>query len=487
MKRLLATFFTALSLTACTSFLNVENLGKSTIDGFFADVDGLRAAGLGLHRLIAEMYDDDYIRIGELAGDNLYLYRVNANLATQLVYDFASTPADNSGYPYYFWKDAYEVCTNANNILFYGEKLFKEYPEYSDEINRHFGYAYFARALSHFNLLNVYAMPYNFTPDASHPGIVAIDYVPGFDSELPRNSVKECYDLILSDLGKAIECFGDDASRTPTYISALACKALLARVCLYMEDYGKAASYAKEVMDAVPLTPRDGYVNMFRKAQDNPGEGILRMNAYDAGTGMLRMCSPLTSQESGPDPAFVATFAADDVRKELFTYVAEKEDGEEYEGKVYTAICKYLPLKGGVSPAENRRCDYPVLRVSEMYLIHAEALCLGSGDTQGAEADIKALRARALGKQPSEISLTYSGAAGLDQIIREERAKELCYEGHRFFDLKRRGEDIIRPATSSSTLKTLVYPDYRYCFPIAQMEMQTNDLMTQNNGYEDEE
>jgi len=485
MKRLIAIIFTALSLTACTSFLNVDNLGKSTIDGFFSDVDGLRAAGLGLHRLIEEMYDDDYIRIGELAGDNLYLYRINADQPMQLVYDFGSTPADNSGYPYYFWKDAYEICINANNILYYGEKLYKAYPEFAEEIDKHFGYAYFARALSHFNLCNVYSMPYDYTPDASHLGVVAIDYVPGFDTELPRNTIKECYNLIISDLEKAIECFGDDSERTPTYISGLACKALLARVYLYMKDYGKAASYAKEVMDVVPLTPRSDYVNMFRKAQDFPGEGILRMNAYDAGTGMTRMCSPLSSQQSGPDETFIASFANDDIRKELFTYVAEKEDGEEYQGMVYTAICKHLPLKSGVTTAENRRCDYPVLRVSEMYLIHAEALCLGGGDANAAAEDIKALRARALGKNPSEISISYNGIEGLDKLIQEERAKELCYEGHRFFDLKRRGEDIVRPATSSSTLKTLKYPDYRYCFPIAQMEMQTNDKMIQNKGYEE--
>ena len=473
-------------MAGCTSFLNVENLGKSTIDGFFSDIDGLTAAGLGLHRTIGELYDDDYIRIGELGGDNLYLYRINASQALQLVYDFESTPADNSGYPYYFWKHAYEVCTNANNILYYGEKLYKTYPEHADIINKHFGYAHFARALSIFDLCNVYSMPYDYTPDASHPGVVAIDFVPGFDTELPRNTVAKCYNLILDDLDKAIGYLGDSNSDNNTYISALACKALLARVYLYMKDYEKAAAYAKEVMDKVPLTPRSDYVNMFRRAQSNPGEGIFRINTYDAGSGMRTMCTPLSTQDCGPDATFVASFSNDDIRKELFTYVGEKEDGSEFVGQSYSAICKYLPYKSGETKEENRRCDHFVLRVSEMYLIHAEALCLGGGDLNAAAGDIKALRARALGKDPSEIDLTYSGAEALDKIIQEERNKELCFEGHRFFDLKRRHEDIVRPATTSSTLKKLEYPDYRYCLPIAQMEMQTNDSMTQNSGYDEE-
>ncbi|MBO7602849.1 MAG: RagB/SusD family nutrient uptake outer membrane protein [Bacteroidales bacterium] len=485
MKRLLTICLLALSLQGCSSFLNVETLGKSTIDGFFGDTDGLKAAGLGLHSLIRDYYDDYYIRMGEIAADKIYLYRVNTSQVLQLVYDFESLPADNSGYPYLLWKKGYEICTNANNILFYGEKLLKEFPEHTDLINKHFAYAYFARALAIFDLCNIYAMPYIFTADASHLGVVAIDYVPGFDSELPRDSVKDCYNLILSDLKKAIELFGEDTERNPTYISALACKALLARVYLYMKDYSNAAAYAKEVMNEVPLSPRSEYVNMFRKAQDFPGEAIFRVNSYSSGSGMRAFCSPLTDQTATIDPEFLATFSSDDVRKDLFTYVAEPEDGDIYAGKVFTAICKYLPLKGGVSDELNRRCDPFILRVSEMYFIHAEALCLGGGNLNEAAEDIKAIRARALGKSPSDIGLNYTGADGLDRIIQEERAKELCFEGHRFFDLKRRGEDIVRSSGTSSTTKVLRYPDYRYSLPISQMEMQANDKMEQNDGYKD--
>ena len=198
---------------------------------------------------------------------------------------------------------------------------------------------------------------------------------------------------------------------------------------------------------------------------------------------MRNLCSPLSGQECGPDETFLTKFQSNDVRKELFTYVGEAEDGDEYVGKVYTAICKYLPIKAGTSTAENRRCDPFILRVSEMYLIHAEAMCLGQGDTKTASDDLKAIQARALGKAASEINLVYTGTDGLDRLIQEERAKELCFEGHRFFDLKRRHEDVARPSTTTSTLRLLKYPDYRYVLPISQLEMQANDSMTQNENY----
>jgi SusD family. len=179
----------------------------------------------------------------------------------------------------------------------------------------------------------------------------------------------------------------------------------------------------------------------------------------------------------------VDSFADDDIRKELFTFVGEKEDGI-YEGKVYSAICKFLPFKTDESEIDNRRSDPFLLRVSEMYLIHAEALCLGSSkDLEAAAADVKALRARALGVDASEISLSYSSAEDLDRIVQEERAKELCFEGHRFFDLKRRHENVVRYEGTSSHTKVLEYPNYRYAQPIAHLEMQANEHMVQNDGY----
>lgn len=485
MKRITAILALSLCLTitSCSSFLNVETLGKSTIEGFFSDIDGLKAAGIGLHRTLLDFYDGQYLRMGDIPGDCTNLLLVNANAGLKKLSDFESLPEDNSYYPYSIWKKGYTICTNANNILYYGQLLLEKNPAQEELIRKHFGYAYFARALAIFDLCNVYAMPYNYTADASHPGVVAIDHVPGFDELIERHSVKHCYDMIISDLKKGIECFGGDSMEDPHYISGLACEALLARVYLYMGDYANAGACAEKVMAKVTLTPRDKYVDMFRRAQDVSGEAILRLNSYEAGTGMTSLCSPVGSQDIEPVKDFVASFSSDDIRLELFTYTAESEDGEAYEGKSFSAVCKYIPYKFCEKTKENRRSDPFVLRVSEMYLIHAEAICKSGGDLSAAADDIKELRSRATGIAKKDIALNFSTASDLDKLIQEERKKELCFEGHRFFDIKRRGEDIVRyRSTSSKTLK-LEYPDYRFALPISQMEMQANENMIQNDGY----
>lgn len=473
-----------LVFSSCSGFLNVDNLGKSTIESFFSDIDGMKAAGVGLHKTILDFYDGYYLRFADIGGDTQTASRVNCDEALLRLYDFDYYAEDNGGFPYSIWKSGYAIATNANNILYYGQKLLEKYPEFESEIKTHFGYAYFARALAIFDLCNCYAMPYGSTADASHLGVVAIDYIPGFDDKLSRHTMKECYDRVIKDLNSSLKCFGNDDLTNPNYISGLACEALLARVYLYMGDYANAAKYSSIVMDKVPLAKHDEYVGMFRKAQENPGEGIFRLNTYDNGTSMRSLYNPTGNQKLEPALEFMAKFDENDVRRELFTFVGEKEDGEQYAGKQFTTVCKYLPVKTGVSDEKNRRSDFFVIRVSEMYLIHAEALCNGQPqDLSAAAKDIKELRARALGTVPDKIALRYTTAKELDLIIQEERTKELCFEGHRFMDIKRRMENVTRPKSTTSNRKSLTWPDIHYALPICQLELQANDYMVQNEGY----
>ena len=81
------------------------------------------------------------------------------------------------------------------------------------------------------------------------------------------------------------------------------------------------------------------------------------------------------------------------------------------------------------------------------------------------------------------MSLPYTDASSLEELIDFERRRELAYEGHRQFDIARTGRDLVRSSTSNARVKTLKYPAYNYILPIAQMEMQANESMIQNDGY----
>ena len=71
---------------------------------------------------------------------------------------------------------------------------------------------------------------------------------------------------------------------------------------------------------------------------------------------------------------------------------------------------------------------------------------------------------------------------GLNPFIAEvltERRRELAFEGHRFFDLKRLGLNI--PDRNGDT--KISYSSYKILDDISPSEIQTNEQLEQNPGY----
>ncbi|MDY3783751.1 MAG: RagB/SusD family nutrient uptake outer membrane protein [Candidatus Cryptobacteroides sp.] len=491
MKRitLISALVSPFLLTGC-NFLKVESIGKSTIDTFFSEPSGMIAAGEGLHTLLLEFFDDIVIRCAEMGGDMLNENSINADEGMDLYYNFGLTPDYNATYPLTAYSKGYTVVSNANYILKYGPSLIEQYPTRADEMRRVMAYAYFARAVAHHQECNLYAQPWSYTKDASHLGMPVITYVPGFEDIIPRKTVAQVYAQVIEDLHEALKIFnslaasGEETSvKDPYHISGIACEAMLARVYLYKNDWENAEKYSSKVIAKVPLSPRSEYVAMFRQSQANKGtETILRMNGYDKTSSMRAFYDPTAIMKFYPDPVVYTWFDDDDVRKELLTYVGESCE-DSYAGKSFSAVCKFLPLKS-ITDEMLRVSDNFILRCSEMYLIHAEALVKGDSHNLSAAADdLRKLIARARGCAESSVSLPYTDASSLEELIDFERRRELAYEGHRQFDIARTGRDLVRSSTSNARVKTLKYPAYNYILPIAQMEMQANESMIQNDGY----
>lgn len=149
---------------------------------------------------------------------------------------------------------------------------------------------------------------------------------------------------------------------------------------------------------------------------------------------------------------------------------------------------------------------WPEMRLADLYLLYAEAL---NEANRGAEALtwIDQVRARAGLKgvadawtassiRPSK----YTTQAGLRDIIHQERAIELMFEGHRFWDLRRwkkadevlnqgiYGWNIEQESTSAYYHPRLLYSQRfitprDYFFPLRQVELTVNPRLVQNPGW----
>lgn len=454
------------TLSSC-SFLEVEELGKSDTDTFFSELLGLRTARIGLYNITYDFYDQYLCKYAEVAGDNLQSVVVGTGSEMYNEFNFASTSDSETSSAGYIWKRGYAIITNANTILSYTGDLKTAYPNDVDEIRRIEAEAYFLRALAHFDLVRCYAQPYGYTEDASHLGVPIADHLLGTDELIARSSVKKVYEQIVKDLNTAHDILGDAAPSDANYISGMACNALLARVYLYMQNYALAEEYADKVIPLLTLTPQGAYAAMFT-GEEIGEEAIFRLTGYYAGHS-LKTFYNYESAIFVPTSDFENLFRPDDVRRTLL-----------YAPDQSLACMKYYDLSSLVP--DEQFYHITVLRGSEMYLIRAEARCR-QNNLGDAAADLQKIQARALGLSESSIEISYNTADDLMELIKEERRKEFFAEGHRFFDLARWGDDIVRPDDTNSAMKRLEYPDYRYALPITRVEMDANSAMVQNEGY----
>ncbi|WP_286971511.1 RagB/SusD family nutrient uptake outer membrane protein, partial [Flavobacterium sp. UBA4854] len=118
---------------------------------------------------------------------------------------------------------------------------------------------------------------------------------------------------------------------------------------------------------------------------------------------------------------------------------------------------------------------YVAFRLSEMYLIRAEA-ALETNRADLAMADINIIRARA------NASLL-TNTANLKENIFLERRKELCFEGFLFFDIARMHKDVSRNDGCMATVCSLTYPSLKFVLPIPTFNTNLNPNLQQNDSY----
>lgn len=154
--------------------------------------------------------------------------------------------------------------------------------------------------------------------------------------------------------------------------------------------------------------------------------------------------------------------------------------------RMYIQLKKFDDLTGSVIRDLGSR-DAFVFRLSEMYLIAAEGYMM-SGNSGLAVTRLNELRsARAISGMDNSLSVDEQAqVAGKDiNVILDERARELCGEQQRWFDLKRTNTLLERVKKYNADAAPNIQ-DFHVLRPIpqAQLDAVTNKTeFTQNTGY----
>lgn len=454
-------------MVSCSSdFLDIEPEQNVSAEQAITDVNTLQTAINGVYSKLqsSDYYGRSMYVIPELMADNLALS--TRNTGRYLDYD-GFVVSEEDTFADGLWNTLYEVIVNASKAIEGGEKLEIVSGEQQEQINQLVGEAYALRALAHFDLVRLFAQPYNYTPDADHPGIPVINRSEDNEISPARNTVKEVYEQVNTDLATALEKI--TADKKNGRFTSYAVKALAARSYLYQEDYTNAIKYSTEVIDngGFSLAGNENYLDLW--AEEFNSESIFEIVntvADNAGTnGLGHYFDP-----GGYADALVTTdlfnlYDSNDARLGAIKK-GSKTGAEENALFVYK-------FPRGTSRDDNVR----ILRLAEQFLIRAEAYAKTGKDAE-ARADLLKVMERAT---PGASAAGESGDALVDRILLERR-KELAFEGHRLFDLNRNKKDV--RIIQSENIIEAPYPNDKFILPIPLNELNANpDIAPQNPGY----
>ncbi len=450
----------AIGISGCTEFLEVMPKGRVTTPSFLSSPDGLRGALVGTYSKLYTVYDCEFLRYPDVAGNMLSIVNPSESSSMISQYNFTSNENDELTAVGQIWTDVYEAMANANNIIQYAPQVASQYPLEADDCNRILGEALFIRALCHLDVCLCYAQPYNYTDDASHLGVPVLYKTPGPDDNESRKSVAEVYKLICDDLTQAEQLLSDKTSRGQYYVSLTAVQALHSRVRLYMEQWQAAIDYAEKAMAGRALSSGQAYSEMYIYPVA-ASEVIFRMDGTDMGTKQRTFYS----DTAVPADTLYTLFDQNDIRTQVLY-----KNGEHYCMK-YEADLTRVGIDHGDEPI--------ILRLSETYLNAAEAACM-LNDYSAARGYIRPILERAIDSQYADDVLAATADAQLIDLVRKERVKELCFEGHNFFDIIRWKMDLVREQNTTSTVKRINYPSDYFVLPISRYELNANLNMQPN-------
>lgn len=333
-----------------------------------------------------------------------------------------------------------------------------------EKLEAYKGEVYFARALAYSELIKCFCKAYDPATAKDELGVVLVSSYsnPG---EMKRASLYDSYQFVLNDLAKAYDYMEPEEGTTlvasdyydSPYFNEFTVQALMARIYLYMQDWDNAIKYSSKLIDS------DLYLlSSATTVYTNDMSYYDYMWKYDASTETIWKVGFLPTSYGGklgqvflnfdeisyrpdyvPGQAALNTYEGNDLR--YVSFFQDMPTGYAH-GLVWPLLVKYYGNMEFVSNYRIYHVNMPkVFRLSEQYLIRAEAYCQKE-DFAKASADISTLRQA---RYQTYGSATLTSENWLDEIDKE-RLRELFMEGFRLQDLKRWGKGFERKPQEQS-------------------------------------
>ncbi|WP_322544955.1 RagB/SusD family nutrient uptake outer membrane protein [Elizabethkingia miricola] len=395
-----------ISMVSCNNMLDVDPQDALDTEKVYTSVSNFEKGVLGSYSLYSPEYS---VLIGSIMADECRLNSQNngVNGFGNLLNRWEYTSEDDILLK--AWKNYYADIYSINLLLENATKVPVRNEQEKAKQKSLVAELYGLRAMVHFELHRNFG-----APDAEGNEALTIPYITDTDvNKKPgKISLSKFYEYLWLDLEKA-----KDVDETVDFrMNKNAVTALEARVALYQKNYIVALAKSTQIINQFQLSDISQYENLWK--DKSPSEVIFRLKRSN--DNKLRPNTLWQDYTAGrkffqPSYKLMDSYTESDIRLSNFSKDGniEEEFINKYPGNDFS----------------DKVNDVKVFRVSEMYLIRAEAnYFLNRNDA--ALQDINELRKHRIsnGGQLNTIDLN---------TILNERYLELSYEGHRYYDLKR--------------------------------------------------
>lgn len=465
MKKLYSLFLLfGLLFTACDSYFNEEPYQQipqeeayKTVSDITNNLNGIYYA-FGFYKFMGR----NVVAIGDLASDNANASATAGHFVTINTYTFSDTEATLAD----IWDYGYQVIDQTTRNINGANALLAEgglSEENVATLNSAIAQCYGLRAFTAFTLVNLFGLPYG-TDDYEHGGVIIVEKDPiEAKTVVSRASVKATYEWILRDIEQANRYPNQVDNDVQYYFNPAAVKALEARVNLYMGKYDVAAETARKAVELRGAAPIDdnAYVSMWTTTAISVEDIFTIVKSADDNLSANSLNTLYSTYGAALTKNILGVFSSGDIRFNLIDTLKGATHPKKFDGIAGNADVNNIP----------------VFRVSEMFLIEAEAKVL-TGDLDGARTALLYTARR----NPAITSESDLPAAKEDLLafISEERRREFFEEGHRWFDARRMGQSI--------AVVDGKYPDFNvkaFVYPIPSKEITAGFGTEQNPDWVD--
>jgi hypothetical protein len=456
-KSIVIVLILLMSVSCIDNILDKDPVSSFSAEGFYKTTSDAQAGVYGIYDAAQSVFRINFAYWGEGRADNVQTEQSGESLSLSQNNLNESVSSAN-------WTSLYTMISRANYAIKYIPNV---YEEDSEQGNQLIGQARALRALAYFYLVRIWGdVPLIIEPYVS---IEQDIFITKTDKETVLDQIED--DLVYA----AANCL-DKISDERIFFNKGSVNALLTHVYMWRKKYSEAVATSALVLENSQYslaTSMDDWSKIFTDGYSN--ESIFEVAYHNSGateTNSLRVLYAIGSYAIyTPSEEFKASYETGDQRIDYIYDVTLAEP---------KAIWKYFGKGFNDEDASLSIQNIVLIRLSDIMLLRAEALNKTGGTANVAEAIslLNTIRTRAGLTAFASVAEASAKYGNLENAILHERSIELCFEGHRWFDLVRTGKAI-------STMQAIngLSDETNLVWPIYVSVLNKNPKMVQNDYY----